>query len=305
MQGDTYQQEKQLEMIWSPQRDKGGHEPHSWLRMTEIQEGDRIFHYVKGNIVAMSMARENCKSAGKPDDLQNLDGYNDDSYIVHLNYHELDHPVNIRDHFHEISPLLPIKYSPFQQDGMGNPGYLYPCNEELAIKLLEMISELNIYLTSEEQLEFAIDAIKVTEHNTLIPLIAETELEVKTKIRLGQQNFRKKLLPLWEGKCALCGIDLPDLLIASHSKPWKDSSNDERLDPFNGVLLCRNHNALYKNGFIAFDVQGRTAISSTIVQEDYLKYRLEADSTITIHPENKKYFRWHLKNVFRESFFDQ
>ena len=47
MQGDTYQQEKQLEMIWSPQKDKGGHEPHSWLRMTEIQEGDRIFHYVK------------------------------------------------------------------------------------------------------------------------------------------------------------------------------------------------------------------------------------------------------------------
>ena len=53
-------------------------------------------------------------------DLQNHEGYNDDSYIVHLNYHELDYPVNVRDHFHEISPLLPIKYSPFQQDGMGN-----------------------------------------------------------------------------------------------------------------------------------------------------------------------------------------
>ena len=37
MQGDTYQQEKQLEMIWSPQKDKGGHEPLSWLRMTQIQ----------------------------------------------------------------------------------------------------------------------------------------------------------------------------------------------------------------------------------------------------------------------------
>ena len=139
------------------------------------------------------MARENCESTGKPDDLQNLDGYNDDSFIVHLNYHELDHPVNIRDHFHKISPLLPIKYSPFQQDGTGNSGYLYPCNEELAIKLLEMISELNIYLTSEEQLEFAIDAIKVTEHNTLIPLIAETELEVKTKIRFRPTKLQEKV----------------------------------------------------------------------------------------------------------------
>ena len=161
-----------------------------------------MLHYVKGNIVAMSMAKENCKSAGKPASLQNLDGYNDDSYIVHLNYHELDYPVNIRDHFHEISPLLPIKYSPFQQDGIGNPGYLYPCNEELAIKLLEMISELNIYLTSEEQLEFG-NVIKVTEYNTLIPLIAETELEVKTKIRLGQQNFRKSCLRMGRKMCIM------------------------------------------------------------------------------------------------------
>ena len=123
----------------------------------------------EGEYCCHEYGKENCKSAGKPASLPNHEGYNDDSYLVHLIYHELDYPVNVRDHFHEISPLLPIKYSPFQQDGIGNPGYLYPCNEELAIKLLEMISELNIYLTSEEQLEFAIDAIKVTEHNTLIP----------------------------------------------------------------------------------------------------------------------------------------
>ena len=95
--------------------------------------------------------------------------------------------------------------------------------------MLELISESNIYFgLSEEQLEFAIDAIKATEHHTLIPLIAETELEVKTKTRLGQQRFRKNLLPLWEGKCALCGINLSDLLIASYAKPWKDSSGSRR-----------------------------------------------------------------------------
>jgi putative restriction endonuclease len=58
-------------------------------------------------------------------------------------------------------------------------------------------------------------------------VISETEFKVKAKIRLGQQKFRKALIPLWKGKCALCGINLSDLLRASHAKPWKDSTNLE------------------------------------------------------------------------------
>ena len=299
MQGDTYQEEKQLGLIWSPIKDKGGNVPHSWLRMTEVKEGDRIFHYVKGNIVALSIVLDDCRTGEKPSPLQHHDGLNDESYVINLTYHELDTPVNIRDQFHELSALLPIKYSPFQEDANGNSGYLYPCNEELAIKLLELISESNIYWTSEEQLEFAIDAIKATEHHTLIPLIAETELEVKTKTRLGQQRFRKNLLPLWEGKCALCGINLSDLLIASYAKPWKDSSGEERLDPYNGVLLCRNHAVLFAKGFISFNGQGKLAISTEINENHYEMYRLEQDLKIRIHLENKRFFKWHKRNIFK------
>ncbi|MCM3654313.1 HNH endonuclease [Metabacillus litoralis] len=299
MQGHTYLEEKDLGIIWSPQKDKGGNVPHSWKRMTEVKDGDRVFHYVKGNIVAISTASEGWKVASKPSIMQIHSRWNDEGYLVNLEYHELDISVNVRDKFNEIVPLLPIKYSPFQQDANGNQGYLYPCNEELAIKLLELISELNIYHIDEEQLEFGIDDIRRTEHNTLIPVIAETESEVKTKIRLGQQKFRNDLLQLWEGKCALCGIDLSELLRASHSKPWKDSSNEERLDPFNGVLLCCNHDALYDKGFIAFDGQGRLHISSVICDDDYLKYGLVPSTKIQIHSENKAYFKWHKKNIFR------
>jgi hypothetical protein len=231
--------------------------------------------------------------------MQSHNRWNEEGFLVNLEYHELEIPVNVRDKFNEIFPLLPIKYSPFQQDANGNQGYLYPCNEELAIKLLELISELNIYQVSEEQLEFAIDDVRRTEHNTLIPLIAETESEVKTKIRLGQQKVSKDLLPLWEGKCVLCGIDLPELLRSSHSIPWKDSTNEERLDPYNGILLCCNHDALYEKGLITFDGQGRLHISSVICDEDYLKYGLVSMAKIQIHSENKVYFKWHKKNIFK------
>lgn len=300
MQGHTYQEEKDLGIIWSPQQDKGGNVPHSWQRMKEVQKGDRIFHYVKGLIVAISVANDNFQNAPKPSIMQNHSKWNDEGYLVNLEYHELDVPLNVRSSFNEILPLLPIKYSAFQQNGDGNQGYLYPCNEELAIKLLDLISDLNIYQVDQEQLELSIDNVRRTERNTLVPVIAETESEVKTKIRLGQQKFRKYLTPLWDHKCALCSIDLPELLRASHSKPWKDSTNEERLDPYNGVLLCCNHDALYDKGLIAFDGQGRLHISSVICNEDYLKYGLVSSAKIQIHSENKVYFKWQKRNIFEK-----
>jgi len=295
MQGQTYQEEKELGIIWSLQQDSSGKERHSRLRMIEVNEGDRIFHYVKGNIVAISVAKTGCQMASKPSTIQNYD----DGYLVELDYQELEVPVNVRSKFDAILPLLPIKYSPFQTDANGNQGYLYPCNEELAIKLLELIGDLNIYQVDEEQLELAIGTVLQTEHNTFIPMIAETESELKTKIRLGKQKFKEGLLPLWNYKCVLCEIELPALLRASYSKPWKDGTSSERLDPYNGVILCCNHDALYENGFIAFDGQGRLHISSQIAEEDYEKYSMHSKMKIARTEENKPYFKWHKRHLFK------
>jgi putative restriction endonuclease len=305
MQGDTYHDEKELGIIWSQQQDKGGNVPHSWLRMKEVQKGDRIFHYVKGYIVALSIATEDNKTAPKPSIFQHHRDWNDEGYMVKLDYHELDIALNVKANLSEILSLLPIKYSPFQQNGDGNPGYLYPCNEELAIKLLERISELNIYQVNQEQLELSIDNVRRTERNTLIPVIAETESEVKMKVRIDQQKFLKALMPLWNAKCALCSIDLPELLRASHSKPWKDSTNEERLDPYNGILLCSNHDSLYDKGYIAFDGQGRLHISALIEPEKYLKYGLIARTKIDIYPENKPFFKWHKKFIFEKGSMEE
>jgi len=295
MQGQTYQEEKELGMIWSREQASDGSLPHSWLRVMEVNEGDRIFHYVKGDIVAISVAKTGCEIAPRPSSEPN----DDSGYLVELDYHELEVPVNIRAKFDAILPLLPIKYSPFQADANGNQGYLYPCNEELTIKLLELISDSNIYQIDEEQLELAIGTVLQTERNTFIPMLAETETEVKTKIRLGRKKFRQGLLPLWDKKCALCEIELPELLRASYSKPWKDSTDVERVDSYNGVLLCCNHNALYETGFIAFDGQGRLHISSQIPEEDYGKYGIQPKMKIARKEQNKPYFKWHKRHLFR------
>ena len=85
-------------------------------------------------------------------------------------------------------------------------------------------------------------------HNPLVPLITSRlrvlNQKIKTKIRVGQSKFREKLEPIWQNACPICGIRLRDTLRASNAKPWKDSSNDERLDPYNGRLFCCNHDSV-------------------------------------------------------------
>ncbi|MFJ7746598.1 HNH endonuclease [Peribacillus sp. NPDC097295] len=296
MQGTTYQEERHLGIIWSPQIDKSGLVPHSSKIIQEIKNGDRIFHYVKGSIVAISIVKKGCQEDIRPQRIRNHKMEN--GYLVETEYRELEIPLNIRDHFDEITQYLPIKYSAFQEDGTGNSGYLYPCNEELTLKLLEYISMLNIFNADEDQLELSVDEVIAKERNPLQALLAETESEAKMKIRCGQQKFRKLVMPLWNHHCPLCGIGMAALLKTSHAKPWKDSTDEERLNPYNGLVLCYNHDALYEKGLITFDGQGRIHISQQIPEEEYDMYRLGKSIKIAIHPENKPYFKWHKKNVF-------
>ncbi|WP_068985412.1 HNH endonuclease [Lysinibacillus xylanilyticus] len=294
MQGRTYKEEKHSGVIWSHQADKRGQTPHFWERMKEVKAGDRIFHYRKGEIVAMSIVKTDCYEAQNP----YKPGYEVEGYKIETIYEEFEVALNVKDYFLGISPLLPVKYSAFQENGDGNQGYLYPCNEILAIKLLELISDLNIYEEDQEQLEFSIENIVSKERNRFIPIIAETEAEAKVKIRKGQQKYKEVLTPLWNHQCALCGIDLPAMLRASHSKPWKDSTREERLDAYNGLLLCCNHDALYDKGYIAFDGSGKIHISERIDEAGYDKFGIHSKMRVERYEENKKYFKWHKKYVF-------
>ncbi|REB11578.1 HNH endonuclease [Sporosarcina sp. BI001-red] len=300
MQGRTYHEEKELGILWSLQHDSAGNVQHFWERMKEVNEGDRIFHYVKGDIVAISIVKSGYREEQKPTTIDLPDNENDSGYLIEADYYELEKPLTVIHVFDDILPLLPIKYSPFQENANGNQGYLYPCNDELTIKLVELIRDLTIYEIDDEQLEFVMGTVRKKEHDFLTPLLAETEAETKTKIRLGHQLFRKDLMPLWHDKCALCDIELSELLQASYAKPWKDSTNIERLDPNNGILLCRNHEALYNHGLIAFDGQGKIHISSGIPKEDYTKYGLDGKMRVHRTEESKPYLKWHKKHIFKE-----
>ncbi|WP_255504961.1 hypothetical protein [Lysinibacillus sphaericus] len=65
-------------------------------------------------------------------------------------------------------------------------------------KLLELISDLNIYEENQEQLEFAIGSVVSRESNKLVPILVETDAEAKVKIRKVQQKYKEALASIME-----------------------------------------------------------------------------------------------------------
>jgi putative restriction endonuclease len=94
-----------------------------------------------------------------------------------------------------------------------------------------------------------------------------TEAERLVIQRVGQDLFRSALVDYWQAKCCVTGLMVPELLRASHIKPWADcSSDDERLDVFNGLLLAPHLDALFDGGWITFDDSGHAVISPVCPQ---------------------------------------
>lgn len=110
-----------------------------------------------------------------------------------------------------------------------------------------------------------------TELSTLPVDIAGTEVERLVRQRIGQNKFRDAMLDYWGGACAVTGIAIPEVLRASHAKPWAECEADaERLDVFNGFLLSANLDALFDRFLISFDEQRVLVIAPALVGLDLL-----------------------------------
>lgn len=109
-----------------------------------------------------------------------------------------------------------------------------------------------------------------------------TEKEVRAKHRVGQEIFRALLLKIYKSKCCLTGIDVPEVLRASHIIPWADSKKD-RLNPENGLCLSATYDAAFDRHLISFDEQYRLILSPMLKEH----YSSEAFKTHFVKFEGK------------------
>lgn len=90
-----------------------------------------------------------------------------------------------------------------------------------------------------------------------------TERTHLAKARIGQGRFRADVVEKWgRGEvCVLTGSSVPEMLVASHIKPWRESSNAERLDWTNGLLLVANADRLFDRHLMSFSRKGDEYLS--------------------------------------------
>lgn len=127
--------------------------------------------------------------------------------------------------------------------------------------------------------------------------ISETEKSVMASARMGQGTFRNQLINMWKG-CAISGYKNTQMLIASHIKPWKDSSNQERLDKYNGLLLLANFDKAFDLGFISFMDSGQILISPQLEAPNVIG--VDDNSSITLQHAHKGYLDFHRESRFRK-----
>ena len=109
-----------------------------------------------------------------------------------------------------------------------------------------------------------------------------TEKEIRAKQRVGQNIFRTMLLEIYNFKCCITGIDVPEVLRASHIIPWAECV-DTRLNPENGLCLSATYDAAFDKHLISFDEDYRLVLSPALKEE----YSSDAFKTYFLNFEGK------------------
>ena len=142
------------------------------------------------------------------------------------------------------------------------------------------------------------DSVLANSSDSNIALVlnipAETERRGLVTSRIGQGMYRKRVIHRWEYECAVTGFDRMDVLIASHIVPWAESTNAERHDPENGILLSPTYDALFDRHLITFENSGKILLAESIETSAFNKIGVTGQERIhRLHEDNHHYLLRH------------
>lgn len=189
-------------------------------------------------------------------------------------------------------PILWAVRNHFSHSGLYN--YTFSELNELGLFLRQAA---NLAQSSPEQLayEYQQEVKEILAEPDSSPELTEAIREVKQ--RIGQDKYRKALMDYWDGKCAVTGVAIPEALRASHAKPWAEcSSDEERLDKYNGFLLTANLDALFDKFLISFDREGKIMVPDKFNRTELAQLGISSEMKLRkLDVYHEKYLDWHRK----------
>jgi putative restriction endonuclease len=295
--GASYKEVTQNSFLWAPThavRLKDKNDPSKgtteaylsyWDNVKEVKKGDVIFCNYNRTIEFVAIAKKDAFSAPRPT-TRSFRTWHQFGTQVDVDIIYLSTPLSINGYISEMftdAYNVDSKPKVFNANGAVFQGYMAAIPDAAGIELLRLTD------SKEELIVAASDKYDSTK--TKKPPKATTKKSI-SEARIGQGDFRNDLIKLWK-KCLVTGVTNRALLIASHIYPWAKSDHDERLDPYNGLLLAPHIDRLFDRGLIGFDDSGQIILSKRLSLADAAALKIHGAIKIPIKLENIPYLVKH------------
>jgi len=320
-QNQTFRQEQSGGYLWSPKRKANGHRNHFYDTMREIMPGDLVLSFQGTRIRSIGVARSYCYESPKPLEFGSTGlTWEAIGWRVDVHWNALSNQIKPASHIGVLRHALPERYSPIRaENGSGLQGvYLAevpaPMMRLLAgligyevralmdappPPLADRVSERPAEVESmKREWEDHIEA-EIQHDNT----VNETERAALVNARVGQGMYRRNVGRI-EHRCRVTRVDNPAHLVASHCKPWRHSTNDERLDGENGLMLTPSIDHLFDRGFISFEDSGKLIVSPVADTKSLLRMGIDCSRPVHVgefSSGQRRYLDYHRNSILLET----
>jgi HNH endonuclease len=304
----TFRHEFSGNYIWSPKTKRGGARNPFYETMREVAPGDIIFSYAGGAIRGFGIAQTHCYTSPRPNEFGHIGEVWDElGWRVDVKFNRIAPTLRSTEHMDVLAHVLPPRYSPLSKIGHGRQAvYLASVPRKMAVAIAQLVSPTVLHLvTATAAAEEAnivdtellgINEWEEAETDRILQnqTLAETTRKALVKARIGQGLFRRNVASI-ESRCRVTGVTYPAHLFASHIKPWRESTNDERLNGENGLLLTPSIDHLFDRGFISFEDNGELVVSDVAHKESVRRMGVDTEHVVRVgrFSEGQKFFLAH------------
>jgi hypothetical protein len=261
--------------------------------MALARTGDIVFSFAKGKIGHVGVVDAEATFAPKPDYAVDAP-WADDGWMLPVTFSMLTPPIDPREHLDIVEHYRPETHSPIRANGHGTMNYLSAISDDFGNALLKVASlDLDQLRTSATKDE-VLDDLKTIERDSSTSPTVRVQL---SNARIGQGAFRKRVLAM-EPACRVTGIAMPSLLRASHIKPWRESTNTERLDGANGLMLAPHIDLLFDRHLISFADDGHLIVSNKLEHAVLRAWNIAEPAICRpFHAQHKVYLATHREHL--------
>ncbi len=309
----TFRHEFEGQYIWSPKRKRGGSRNQFYDFLREVVPGDVVFSYSHGMVQGAGFAISYCYTCPRPAEFGHIGELWDIvGWRVDVRFKRFERPIRPKSHLAVLGPLLAREdKAPLRPTGNGQQHiYLTSVSPTLAQVLMGLagpdaqalaglaledaeVRPVERELVGQQEWE-DLEQRRITTAD-----LPETTRTALVRARIGQGVFKERV-HRWEIGCRLTLVTNPTHLVGSHIKPWRDSSDVEKLDGNNGLLLAPHVDHLFDRGYIAFADSGELLLSPLLDASVREAWGIpEKLNTGAFTAAQSEYLAYHRGNVFR------